>query len=97
LLACLRSVLRAIVHHDDLSALKRRVATAPQRSFRYAFCSTLSKAISLEKGQNLPLTYEVADLNFVQLPEETFDLVVAQTALITSSFSSMSWNKFGVR
>ena len=29
----------------------------------------------------MPLTYEVADLNFVELPERTFDLVVAQTCL----------------
>ncbi len=29
----------------------------------------------------LPLTYDVADLNFVELPEKAFDLVVAQTAL----------------
>lgn len=33
------------------------------------------------KEQNLPLTYEVADLNFVELPERAFDLVVAQTCL----------------
>jgi len=31
--------------------------------------------------ESLPITYEVADLNFVMLPEATFDLVVAQTAL----------------
>ncbi len=31
--------------------------------------------------ESLPITYEVADLNFVVLPEATFDLVVAQTAL----------------
>jgi len=29
----------------------------------------------------LPLTYEVAYLNYLELPEKTFDLVVAQTAL----------------
>ena len=38
-------------------------------------------ARQIAKEQNLPLTYEVADLNFVQLPERTFDLVVAQTCL----------------
>jgi SAM-dependent methyltransferase len=38
-------------------------------------------AREIAKEQNLPLTYEVADLNFVELPEKTFDLVVAQTCL----------------
>ena len=38
-------------------------------------------AREIAKQQNLPLTYEVADLNFVELPERTFDLVVAQTCL----------------
>ena len=33
------------------------------------------------RKENLPLTYEVADLNFVELPEKTFDLVAAQTSL----------------
>lgn len=31
--------------------------------------------------KQLPLTYEVADLNFVELAEDTYDLVVAQTSL----------------
>jgi SAM-dependent methyltransferase len=35
----------------------------------------------LPRKQSLPLTYEVADLNFVELPEKTFDLVAAQTSL----------------
>ena len=38
-------------------------------------------AREIAKEQSLPLTYEVADLNFVELPEKTFDLVVAQTCL----------------
>jgi SAM-dependent methyltransferase len=38
-------------------------------------------AREIAKEQNLPLIYEVADLNFVELPEKTFDLVVAQTCL----------------
>ena len=38
-------------------------------------------AREIAKEQNLPLTYEVADLNFLELPEKTFDLVVAQTCL----------------
>ncbi|SRR6266487_668084 len=38
-------------------------------------------AQEIAREQNLPLTYEVADLNFVRLPERTFDLVVAQTCL----------------
>jgi SAM-dependent methyltransferase len=38
-------------------------------------------ARDIAKEQNLPLTYEVADLNFLALPEKTFDLVVAQTCL----------------
>ena len=41
----------------------------------------VAKARETAKEQNLPLTYEVADLNFVRLPEKTFDLVVAQTCL----------------
>lgn len=31
--------------------------------------------------EGLPLTYEVGDLNFITLPESTYDLVVAQTSL----------------
>jgi len=38
-------------------------------------------AREIAKEQSLPLTYEVADLNFLELPEKTFDLVVAQTCL----------------
>jgi SAM-dependent methyltransferase len=38
-------------------------------------------AREIAKEQNLPLTYEVADLNFLELPEKTFDLVIAQTCL----------------
>ena len=38
-------------------------------------------ARQIAKEQRLPLTYEVADLNFGALPEKTFDLVVAQTCL----------------
>jgi SAM-dependent methyltransferase len=41
----------------------------------------IAKAREIAKEQNLPLTYEMADLNFVRLPEKTFDLVVAQTCL----------------
>jgi len=41
----------------------------------------VAKAREIAKEQNLPLTYEVADLNFVRLPDKTFDLVVAQTCL----------------
>jgi len=41
----------------------------------------VAKAREIAKEQNLPLAYEVADLNFVRLPEKTFDLVVAQTCL----------------
>jgi SAM-dependent methyltransferase len=43
--------------------------------------NAIAKAREIAKEKNLPLTYEVADLNFVQLPERTFDLVVAQTCL----------------
>src|SRR6266436_3651661 len=35
----------------------------------------------IAKEENLPRTYEVADLNSLELPEKTFDLVVAQTCL----------------
>lgn len=41
----------------------------------------VAKARETAKEQSLPLTYDVADLNFVKLPEKTFDLVVAQTCL----------------
>jgi len=41
----------------------------------------IAKAREIANEQNLPLTYEVADVNFVRLPEKTFDLVVAQTCL----------------
>jgi SAM-dependent methyltransferase len=41
----------------------------------------VAKARETAKEQGLPLTYDVADLNFVKLPEKTFDLVVAQTCL----------------
>jgi SAM-dependent methyltransferase len=43
--------------------------------------NAIAAARDIAKEQNLPLTYEVADLNFVELPEKTFDLVVAQTCL----------------
>ena len=33
------------------------------------------------KAANLPLSYEVADINFTRLPERKYDLVVAQTCL----------------
>ena len=38
-------------------------------------------AREIAKEHSLPLTYEVADLNFLELPAKTFDLVVAQTCL----------------
>jgi SAM-dependent methyltransferase len=41
----------------------------------------IATAREIAKKENLPLTYEVADLNFVELPEKRFDLVVAQTSL----------------
>jgi SAM-dependent methyltransferase len=43
--------------------------------------NAIAAAREIGREQNLPLTYEVADLNFVELPERTFDLVVAQTCL----------------
>jgi SAM-dependent methyltransferase len=43
--------------------------------------NAIVEAREIAKEQNLPLTYEVADLNLVELPEATFDLVVAQTCL----------------
>src|SRR5437764_13403673 len=41
----------------------------------------IAAAREIAKEQNLPLTYEVDDLNFLELPEKTFDLFVAQTCL----------------
>jgi SAM-dependent methyltransferase len=43
--------------------------------------NAIATAREIAKAQNLPLTYEIADLNFAKLPEKTFDLVVAQTCL----------------
>jgi SAM-dependent methyltransferase len=43
--------------------------------------NAIATAREIAKEQNLPLTYKVADLNFVKLPEKAFDLVVAQTCL----------------
>ncbi len=43
--------------------------------------NAIAKALEIAKEKKLPLTYEVADLNFVKLPAKAFELVVAQTAL----------------
>ena len=43
--------------------------------------NAITKAREIAKEQQLSVTYEVADLNYVQLPENRFDLVVAQTCL----------------
>ena len=43
--------------------------------------NAVATARKIAKEQNLPLTYEVADLNFLELPQKRFDLVVAQTSL----------------
>jgi SAM-dependent methyltransferase len=43
--------------------------------------NAVTAARDIARKQNLALTYEVADLNFVKLPEKAFDLVVAQTSL----------------
>jgi SAM-dependent methyltransferase len=41
----------------------------------------IAAARDIAAKENLSLTYEVADLNFVKLPEKTFDLIAAQTSL----------------
>jgi len=41
----------------------------------------VAEARVLAQQGNLPITYEVFDLNFLDLPEKTYDLVVAQTSL----------------
>jgi SAM-dependent methyltransferase len=41
----------------------------------------IAAAREIAEKERLPLTYEVADLNSVKLPEKTFDLVAAQTTL----------------
>jgi SAM-dependent methyltransferase len=41
----------------------------------------ITAAREIAEKEDLPLTYEVADLNFLELPEKTFDLVAAQTSL----------------
>jgi 2-polyprenyl-3-methyl-5-hydroxy-6-metoxy-1,4-benzoquinol methylase len=41
----------------------------------------ITAAREIAREQNLPITYEAADLNFVELPKKRFDLVVAQTSL----------------
>jgi SAM-dependent methyltransferase len=43
--------------------------------------NAIAKAREIAKKLSLPVTYEVGDLNSVELPEKTFDLVVAQTCL----------------
>lgn len=41
----------------------------------------IAAAQQIAKEKHLSLTYEVADVNFVKLPEKKFDLVAAQTSL----------------
>ena len=41
----------------------------------------IAEARETAKRAGLPITYEVGDLNFLQLPQKEFDLVVAQTSL----------------
>jgi len=62
---------------------RKLVQTGVCRSFHGIDISedAIVAAQETAREQNLPLTYEVADLNFVTLPERTFDLVVAQTCL----------------
>jgi len=43
--------------------------------------NAISDARERAKQEQLPLTYETCDLNFLELPEKAFDLVVAQTSL----------------
>jgi SAM-dependent methyltransferase len=43
--------------------------------------TAVATARKIAKEEDLPLTYEAADLNFLELPEKRFDLVVAQTSL----------------
>jgi SAM-dependent methyltransferase len=43
--------------------------------------NAIAAAREIAKKQDLAITYEVADLNFLELPEKAFDLVVAQTSL----------------
>src|SRR5947207_13924497 len=40
----------------------------------------VAAAREIAQEQNLPLTYEVTDLNSVELPPKAFELVVAQTS-----------------
>lgn len=41
----------------------------------------IATARRIAKEKNLDVTYEVADVNFVKLPEKKFDLIAAQTSL----------------
>jgi 2-polyprenyl-3-methyl-5-hydroxy-6-metoxy-1,4-benzoquinol methylase len=41
----------------------------------------IAEAQETAKREDLPLSYEVGDLNFLELPKKTYDLVVAQTSL----------------
>jgi ubiquinone/menaquinone biosynthesis C-methylase UbiE len=63
---------------------------SPPRRFHGVDISekAIATAREIPKKENLSLTYEVADLNFLELPDNTFDLVVAQTSPITSFFLS---------
>lgn len=63
----------------ERSLLKSRLC----RSFHGVDISekAIEEARDTAERDSLPLTYEVADLNFLSLPLATFDLVVAQTSL----------------
>ena len=77
--------MNTVSHSDaapgDVSAISS--ARGVCRSFHGIDISekAIAAAREIAKEQDLPITYEVADLNFLELPEKTFDLVVAQTAL----------------
>src|SRR5438093_13011263 len=57
--------------------------------------NAIAAAREIAKQRSLALTYEVADLNFLELRAKRFGLVVAQPCLHHVLFSSGSRGKYG--
>jgi SAM-dependent methyltransferase len=62
-------------------AERRILADGICRRFHGIDVAEEALAEAREKAKGLPLTYEAVDINFAQLPERRYDLVVAQTSL----------------
>jgi 2-polyprenyl-3-methyl-5-hydroxy-6-metoxy-1,4-benzoquinol methylase len=62
-------------------AERRMLAGGICRRFHGIDVAEDALAEARKKAKNLPLTYEAVDINFAELPERKYDLVVAQTCL----------------